>query len=186
METVRTLEKQLVEINKGLPKLPKGLTKWLADYGWLLVLIGVVLSVLSLFTVVPALLTALGILSLVGAQYGIFGYGLDLFGWLSAILSIVNLLIVIYLEAVAISPLKDKKYRGWELIFIASLVSITLGAIGSIITLALGSLLVTLVFYAIGLYFLFQVREHFAPHALKEKVVTTKPEFKAPVTEPKK
>lgn len=186
METVRTLERQLVEINKGLPKLPKGLTKWLADYGWLLVLIGVVLSVVTLFTIVPALLTTLGIMSFVGVQYGIYGYGLDVLGWLSVILSIVNLLVVIYLEAVAISPLKAKKYRGWELIFIASLVSIVLGAIGSIITLEIGSLVVTIVFYAIGLYFLFQLRDHFAPHVAKEKITAKKPEFKAAAAEPKK
>ena len=182
MDTVRTLENQLVEFNKGLPKLPKGLTAWLAEYGWIFVLIGVVLSVLSLVTIVPTISTIIGVSSLLNFQ----SYGFYTLGWLSLLLSIVNLLIVIYLEGVAIAPLKDKKYRGWTLIFIASLVSIVFGVAGSLITLQLGSLVVGVLFYAIGLYVLFQVREHFVAHTTKEKVATTKPAFKAAAVKPKK
>lgn len=180
METVKSLEKQLADINKGLPKLPAGLTKWLAEYGWLLVLIGVVLSVMSLFALVPLLLVAFGIIGVFGAQYGYAGYDVaSQLGWLSASISIISLLIVLYLEVVAISPLKAKKYRGWELIFIANLVSLGLGIIGSIIALQFASIIWSLVLSAIGFYILFQLRPHFLPHTAKDKVAhDTKPEFK--------
>lgn len=179
MEAVRTIEKKLVEINKGLPKLPKDMTAWLANYAWLLVLLGVTVSILSLFTILPVLLGALGLVSVIEAQYGLSRYGLDAAGWLSVVLSIINLLIVICLEILAIAPLKRKNYRGWELIFIASLVSIIVGIAGSIIVMQPGSLVLSLVVYGIGLYVLFQVREHFAPHVTKNtKASDKKPNLK--------
>lgn len=178
METVRMIEKQLVEINKGLPKLPRGLTKWLAEYGWLLVLIGVILSVLSLFILLPTLLTVLGVLSITDNIFGL-NYGFGTLSWISFLVTLIATVIVTYLEAVAITPLKTKQYRGWELVFIAGLVSVASSIISSVISLEAGSLVVSLMFYAVGLYVLFQVREYFVPHTAKDKQPTKKPDFKA-------
>lgn len=179
METVKSIEKQLVDVNKGLPKLPTGFTKWLANYGWLLVLIGVVLSVMSLIALVPLLLIAFGIIGVFDAQYGYVGYDVaSQLGWLSTSISVISLLVVLYLEAIAISPLKAKKYRGWELIFIANLISLGLSIIGSIIALQFASIVWALFLSAIGFYVLFQIRPHFVAHAADAPKTTKKPGFK--------
>lgn len=163
METVKSIEKQLVDVNKGLPKLPTGFTKWLANYGWLLVLIGVVLSVMSLIALVPLLLIAFGIIGIFGAQYGYVGYDVaSQLGWLSTSISVISLLVVLYLEVIAISPLKAKKYRGWELIFIANLISLGLSIIGSIIALQFASIVWALFLSAIGFYVL--CSDHISSH----------------------
>lgn len=178
METVKSIETKLVDINKGLPQLPISLTKWLADYAWLLVLIGVVLSVMSLFVLVPLLLAAFGLASLIGVGFGLPSYmTYGQLGWLNVLLSVGNLLIVLYLEATAIAPLKDKKYRGWQLIFIANLVSLALGMATSIIALQPESVLWSLLSAAIVFYVLLQVRSYFVAATTKDTV--HKPDLKA-------
>lgn len=182
MEIVDSLEKQLVETNKGLPKLPAGLTKWLADYGWLLTLISVVLGALSLLALIPAALLAFGLSTAVGVGYGLSGYGysplVSSFAWLSILLSLVNLILIIVIEAMAISPLKAKKHRGWQLVFIASLISLIFSVASNLVTMQLSSLVVGLVAYALGLYVLFQLRPHFLPHTAHDKKAEHKPAFK--------
>ena len=184
METVTSIEQQLVKINKDLPKLPKGLTKWLAEYAWLLTLIGVVLSVLTLLAFVPLLLTVFGVLSVANLSLGLAGYpntyGSDALGWFSIIVSIVSSLIVLYLEATAITPLKAKQYRGWQLLFCASLISLALTVVSDIITMQVGSIIMSLVFSAIGFYILFQLRPYFA--SAETKTADKKPAFKASKT----
>ncbi len=178
MDTVKSIEKQLIELNKGLPKLPTGLTKWLADYGWIIVLIGVIFAIMALVTLVPLLLVAFGVSTAVGVGNLFGGYGFSpLIGslaWLSMSVSFVNFVILIILEAMAVTPLKNKQYRGWQLIFIAYLISLALGVITSIVTANISSLLTNLVVFAIGAYVLFQIRPHFVPHAKN----VAKPAFK--------
>lgn len=193
MEMIASLEKQLADINKSLPKLPAGLTKWLADYGWLLVLIGVALSILALIALVPAALVVFGFSTAIGVGSGIAGYGFNplvsSLAWLNVLLSIANLLVVVALEAMAIAPLKDKKHRGWQLIFIASLVSLVVSIVSSLITQEFSSLVLSLVWSAIGFYVLFQIRPHFMGHTAKnEKTahVADKPAFKSAANTAKK
>lgn len=180
MDTVKSLEKQLLEVNKGLPKLPAGLTKWLADNGWLLVLIGIVFSITALVMVVPLMLIAFGISTTVGVGNMMSGYGftplIGSLAWLSTSLSFVNFLIIIVLEAKAVTPLKNKLIRGWQLIFIASLINLAFSVFTNIVTGSLSSLILGLIVYAFGFYVLAQLHPHFVPHAAtKDK----KPAFKA-------
>lgn len=180
METVKSIEQQLIKINQDLPKLPKGLTKWLAEYAWLLTLIGVVLSVMTLLAFVPIVLTAFGVVSTANLGLGLAGYnttyGFDMLGWLGMIVSIVSALIVLYLEAIAITPLRIKQYRGWQLLFFASLVSLALTVVSDIIAMQIVSIIMSLVFSAIGFYILFQLRPYFVPAATK--TTEKKPAFK--------
>ncbi len=173
MDTVKSIEAQLVDLNKTLPKLPAGLTKWLADYGWLLVLISVILSIMTLVTLVPLLLLAFGVSTAVGVGNLFAGYGFNPaiapLAWLSISISFVTLLFAIVVEAMAITPLKNKQHRGWQLIFIVMLVSTALSIVASIVTLQPGSLVINLVVYAIGFYVLFQLRPHFMPQATTSK-----------------
>lgn len=190
METIESLEKQLADINKGLPKLPAGLTKWLADYGWLLTLIGVVLGALGLLALIPVALVAFGLSTAVGVGYGISGYGFNplvsSLAWLSILLSLINLILIIVIEAMAISPLKAKQHRGWQLIFLASLVSFVFSVASDLIAMELGSLVFGLLVYAIGFYVLFQLRPHFLPHTARDKKTETTPAFKAAQKKPAK
>lgn len=68
----------------------------------------------------------------------------------------------IIIEAMAISPLKVGRKKGWDLMFMAMLV----GVLGGLISAVLSVRLFDIVFQAIGLfiagYFLFEVRNYFA------------------------
>lgn len=178
MDTIRSLEAQLVEINKSLPKLPKGFTKWLADCAWIFTLLAVIFSIITLVMLVPVLLVALGISTVAGLGTMFAGYGFNPLitplAWLSVLLSFVTLIISVVIESMAVSPLKQKQHRGWQLIFAVALISTAIGVVSSIVTAQLGSLIVNLVFYAIGFYVLLQVRPYFLQHAKK----TASPAFK--------
>ena len=71
MEALKSLEMSLVKATKDLPHLPKGLTTWLVENAWWLVLIGVVIGVIAVFPLIGAVMLVGG----VSAVYLGLGYG---------------------------------------------------------------------------------------------------------------
>lgn len=177
MESVRSLEDKIAEVHKGLPHLPGGARAWIVANAWWIVLIGVILSAMGLFATLNVLIT----LNL--AMSGAGGYGLayapfvgvSLIGaWVSLLFGAAGLVV----EAMAISPLKAQLKRGWDLLFLASLISLVAGLVGIVLGNFFGISGVA-IGLAIGWYFLFEVRDGF-----DGKTVVDEP--KSPVDGPKK
>ena len=155
MKILSDLENYLVKVSKKLPHLPNVFLNWLYENVWWLVLIGVVLSVLSLVSTVQWY----GLF--VSDIYGIVGHGgrTNAVG-LSIILSAIFGVIAVVVDGMAIMPLKEKRKRGWDLLFLASLIS----AAGLLISaLFSGWMLVSNLFglvigLAISWYLLFELR----------------------------
>lgn len=179
MQQLAPLEDAIAKVHKDLPHLPKGLTKWLVENAWWLVIIGVALGV---FAVLGTIATMLAGSLLVGALVGA-AMGGALF--LSSTISLLVMAATIVLEAMAIQPLKDKQKRGWNLLFLASLVGIA----GGLVSLLVGAFVggnpfgvVTGIFWtavgaAISFYVLFELRVHYvgAKVATEPTVVPPKP-----------
>lgn len=163
MKVVSDLETYLVKVSKGLPHLPKKVLDWLYENVWWIVAAGVGLSVLGA-------LSSLHWFSLFLADINaIFGYGYrfgfdGFFTILGSLGWAVIMIAAIVASALAIMPLKEKKKRGWDLLFMSSLIS----AVGAILSALLSgwALLSNLFGAAIGLaigwYFLFELRGHYA------------------------
>lgn len=156
MQQLASIEQSLSKLFKDLPHLPKGLTDWLADNAWWLVIIGVVLGVFGAFGALSALL-------LLGPVYAVFVGGLFDGGMLmlASLISIVALVATIAVEVMAIQPLKVKRKRGWDLIFLSSLISFAGSVLSSLILGNISSILWAVIGTAIGLYILFELRGHF-------------------------
>jgi hypothetical protein len=162
MESVNELEKTVAQWYKNVPHLPKEFTKWLADNIWWLVVIGVVLAVLGLLALIPLALFSLGLSAGVNAIYPTYtagGFGLV---WMGVLLSLVSLVVVTVLEAMAISPLKSKAKKGWTLLFIVAVVNALFSVLSNVVDLNFFGIVMAVVVVAIHGYFLFEIRSYFA------------------------
>ena len=155
MQQLSGLENSLGVLFKGLPHLPKDWRHWLADNAWWLALIGVVIGCLGILGLVPVVL---GISIFTGIIAG------PAAGALVIITGIVNMAVLVMsvaLEAMAITPLKAKQKRGWDMLFLVSLVTFTGAVLNALITGNIGNILGLILGTLIGLYILFEVRMYF-------------------------
>lgn len=151
---------------KPLPHLPENGRKWIASNAGVIVTVGLILSVIGTLFMVGALFTALSFLSSSIGLLGAFGVTVYSTGWIiSTIVSLLDLVLIITLTAMAIKPLKAMNKKGWDLLFMLSLASATLSVISTIINFdafsLLGGLMGAAIGLAISMYFLFEIRSYF-------------------------
>lgn len=179
MGALDSLEKQLDGVFKDLPALPKSAKELLVSWWPYLALI---LGALQLFA-------AWGLWGLVNLANTYVGYANELsvayggrpIGYTatdSALIygAIALLMVNAVIFFMAYSPLTKKVKRGWDLIFLATIINVVYGVLQVFVSgRGIGSLIVSLVGSAIGLYLLFQIRSYYgAKKAAKES--SAKPE----------
>lgn len=155
MQQLSGLENGLATLFKGLPHLPKDWRHWLADNAWWLVLIGVAIGCIGMLGLVPVVL---GITIFTGIING------PAAGALVVITGIVNMAVLVVsvaLEAMAIVPLKARQKRGWDSLFLVSLVTFTGAVLNALITRNVDHIIGLIIGTLIGLYVLFEVRMYF-------------------------
>jgi len=168
MDFINKLETTVAGWAKNVPHLPANGQKWIANNAWWIVLIGVILSGISLIVVFFGTLAAIAILAGVSAgTYNSFaGVGITGYTIVAAFIGLAFVLIRVLLMAAAISPLKALQKKGWVLLFVVWLVQAVSVVVGAVLTLSIGGFFVGIIFGAIGLaisgYFLFEIRNQFA------------------------
>ena len=186
MEAIHKLELILEEQYKKLPHLPENAQKWLATNAWWLVLIGVVIGVFAIFAILSLLsLTILG-LSIGGAALGA-GVGAAIGATVGGILLVTTIIsLAVYiaetaLMSLAITPLKDMKKRGWDLLFLVGLLNAASILVVGILTVDVFGLIWSLLWVALSLYFLYEVRDYFVVKKTvhHKEVVADKAKLKA-------
>ncbi len=166
MEAVKKLEKTIEGWLKPVPHLPSEWRKWLAENVWWLVLVGVILSVFAAFAALGAIITALSFMGAATSFYGYY-YTQTYSGWwfIASIISMVSLVITITLTVMAVNPLKEHKKKGWDLLFMAALVGLSLSLVSTVVSFNVVSFIPSLIGLAIGafigMYFLYEIRSHF-------------------------
>ena len=80
----------------------------------------------------------------------------------------------IFLTAMAISPLKDGKKKGWTLLFYVLLLQVLSIIVNAILTLGVISFIFSIIFgaicVAIGTYFLFEIRAEYGEGFSKAEI----------------
>lgn len=155
MQQLSGLENSLGALYKGLPHLPKDWRHWLADNAWWLVLIGVAIGCLGILGLVPVVL---GITIFTGIVAGPAAGALII---ITGIVNMAVLVVSVALEAMAIMPLKARQKRGWDLLFLVSLVTFTGAVLNALITGNVDHIVGLIIGTLIGLYVLFEVRMYF-------------------------
>jgi len=177
---IEKIEETLAKWLKPLPHLPVKFTKWVATNLWWIVLIGVVLSALSLIAMFTALFAIFAYLNL-GTTTVLGHYVTSSYSVFSALASIVSILFMIgtiVLTAMSISPLKSSLRKGWTLLFMVMLIQATFVVISAVLSgnvfLFVSNLLSGAVGVAISAYLLFELRSYFVGKAVKATVVSAK------------
>lgn len=153
MELVRNIEKTMREWYRGLPHLPTNISKWIAQNAWWLVIIGLVVGAISVLST----LSILGIGTAYVALYApVLGAALAA-TWVWLLIIVVALVI----QAMAVTPLKAMQRRGWELLFLAFLITASGGAASELLQGDVAGLLGSLLGLAIGAYVLFEIDRYF-------------------------
>jgi hypothetical protein len=155
MDALRGVENKLVEVNKSLPQIPENGKKILAEWFWVIAIIGVVLGAMGIVAILgigvagSALLTGLG-----GGLLAVSMWPMLLFGVLGMALTVV-------LELMAINPLKHRQYRGWQFMFAAVILQVIFSILQAVFTNSFSSVLGALLSFVIGAYLLAQVHSYF-------------------------
>lgn len=169
MGQLATLEKKLGDLYKSAPALPKDVKKTIVEW-WPIV--ALVLGVIQL-------LAAWGLWSLYRTYDRVSDFaneftryytgqsaGLD--GTEKAVIlaSIGVVLVSGAIMVAAYGPLKAKAKRGWDLLFLGVLINVIYAVLNIFIdNRGIGSFIMSLVGTAIGLYFLFQIRDAYTKKA---------------------
>lgn len=178
---VSKVEDRLVTLFKPLPHFPMKVSAWLRDNAWWLVLIGVVLSVTAIIYMLGVLMGAAYVAQPYLSAAAAYGYTVTINPMVivASWISVLSLVAVLIIEAMAISPLKRKLKKGWDLLLLASLVATATSLVAGLLNLDIAGVVMTVVAGAIGLYVLFEIRAAYTAKT-GAKEATAKPEFQAP------
>ena len=151
--SVRKLENKIEGWLKPIPHLPSTWRKWVADNIWWIMIVSVVMSAITIFTINSNL----------WHSYDPFAHT----GWwmFSSTISLLFMAVVTIISASAIKPLKNMKKKGWDLLFLVFIVKIVAEIVNLLISLNiflfLSSLVGIAIGAAIGAYLLFEIRSYF-------------------------
>ena len=176
MEQVSKLERMIIGWLKDVPHLPASVRKWLGINVWWIVVIAVVLSAIAVLGLLSALFTNLAALSGPGAAYYVSA---TLAGWLvvTTAVGLFFTIVELILMGMAITPLKERRKKGWVLLFATWLVAVVAMVVGAILTLNplgfIGNLIFGTIWVGITGYVLFEMHGQFA-HTERSKGVKGK------------
>ena len=148
---------------KSWPQLPKGFVDWLSKNVYWLALVGGILSLLVGVIGLIGLPTTLSASSTLDDFARAFGVSTQL-SWqfkFSAVVSVVQSLVSGVLLLLAYTPLKAMKASGWKFLYWNALLVWSLNIIYALITINIFSIVLNVVFGAIGLWILFSIRPAF-------------------------
>lgn len=166
MESLRKLETTVAEWYETIPHLPKASQRWIAQNVWWIVLVGVILSGIGIFWTLTLAVSAGALLTIFG---GVIGAAIGGFAVIAVLVSLAVTIVNTVIAALAITPLKALRYKGWSLLFLTSVINVASLVLVFILSFNLGALIWGLLVTAIGLYFLFEVRSLFVEVKKKAK-----------------
>lgn len=167
MSSLGSLEAKLQDAFKGAPPLPpsgkKALVEWVP---WINLVFGL-LALVSAFWLWQWAHVANGLINYANTISQAYGGGtvvanrLGVMVWLALIVLTVQALVML----AAFAPLKAHKKSGWDLLFYGVLLNVVYGVVVAFTSYGVGHLFSSLIGAAIGLYFLFQIRDAYTKKA---------------------
>ncbi len=166
MASVKKIENGLADVFKGLPKLPESSKDSLVKIWPWIALVGGILQIFAAYSLWKLVHYTNAVIDYVN-QTSIYLTGKSIAPTggekFVVYLGIIMLLAEGVIMIMAYSPMKSRLRRGWDLVFLATLLNVVY-AVVQVFTYhrGFGSFLGNLFGSAIGFYLLFQVRDRFA------------------------
>ena len=165
MKLLHKIETTVAGWLKGVPHLPAAGQKWLATNIWWLALIAAILTGISLLVAVTGLFSLLAIVGTYVATYYV-SEAVSAWAIITTLISIAFMAVSVVLLAMAITPLKELKKKGWVLLFMVWLLEVVSVVVSAVLTLNVAAAIISLLFGGIFLaiigYFLFEIHGQFA------------------------
>lgn len=165
MEYAAKLERAVLKWFKGVPSLPAGGRKWLGENVWWIVLIGAILTGISILMNIAFIATQISLIGSVSNSYYVTP---TVTSWeiVKGTVSVAFMIVEVLLLATSIQALKVRQKKGWVLLFAAWLVSGISVVVSALLTLSILGFIIGVIFGAVGVaitgYFLVEIHSQFA------------------------
>jgi len=166
-KSIEKLEELIVDWLRPLPRLPESFKKWFSVNLWWITLVGAIAAALGLIFMIVSLITMFLIMSGTSTYFGYFYTTSFYSGWdvFALIVSLIFMISTVVLAAMAVSPLKLGKKKGWTLLYYVLLLQTAAIVVNAVLTLSVISFVFNIIFgaicVAVGAYFLFEIRAEF-------------------------
>lgn len=161
MQYLSSIEDTVAGWYKNFPQPPRVFKRWLVDNVWWVIVINVFLGTLGLLATVKDA-------SMSGINFSLTLPGIfSTMDQAAASITFLIALVVVILNAVAISPLRNKYKIGWKLLFAALILSVLSLAIGVVLTFDVGAFISGAISSVIVGYLLFSFRDQYVVHSIK-------------------
>jgi hypothetical protein len=178
MGVVQDLEKSLSGLFKGLPQLPKSSKESLAQaWPWIALVFGVlqIMAAYWLWKLTERVEVLNDIVNTYSRYYTGEAAGLTGFDKTMIYAGLIVLVVDAVILLMAYTELKRRTSRGWDLLFLASLINVVYAVLTLFINgRGVGSFIFSLLGSAVGFYLLFQVRELYKNKGSTPTSTTTK------------
>jgi hypothetical protein len=158
MDTIRKLEVTVAKWYESVPHLPKEARTWLAENAWWITAIGVIVGAIG---IVSALFFTVLTGAFLAAVAGGVGAAIGALVFIGVLISLVLSAVAVFLGGMAINPLKAMKKKGWTLLFAILLLEVASIVVSNVLGMNLFALVWSLLWAAVGGYFLFELRSYF-------------------------
>jgi len=177
MELINKLEKLVLGWVKDVPHLPESARKWLGINAWWIILIVTIISGIAFLAALSGFFTYITLLGAASTAYYINASYTSI-AILKSSVSLVFLAITVALLAFSIQPLKERKKKGWVLLFFTLLVEALSIVVGAVLSFSFGGFIIQILFGAIGIaigaYFITEIHSQFAHPVKKTEKVEKK------------
>lgn len=165
MENIKQLESKIEEWLKPLPHLPANARKWISENLWWITIVGAVLEAWAIWTLIRVtyfVSSYYNAWSDFAKQLGV-DTGVTVSAWdnITVIGCAIFMIASIALMIASIKPLKDMKKRGWDIMFLAYLLSMGYAIFNMLNNFSFGAIISVVISAVIGAYFLFEIKSHF-------------------------
>jgi len=170
MDYMKKLETMVAGWHKGVPHLPVAGQKWLAANIWWIVLVGAIISGISVLFALGGLFTLIALVGAVSSSYYVYG-GVTSWAILSSLVALLFTAAAAALLALAVKPLKERQKKGWVILFATLLLNTLAVVVNAVLSFSVFGFVFGIIFGAIFLgiyaYFLYEIHGQFAHPAKK-------------------
>ena len=166
MNRLQKLESLIQDWLRPFPHLPDNVRKWLADNIWWMVLVAAFGSAIASLMVLGGIFAYMSFVGNAPSYNGFYVVSPYSAGWIwTAVVGLLFLAFATVLYSKAVTPLKEHRGQGWQLLFMLLLVAAAKILLDAVLTFSFFAFIFGIIFGAVGLaisaYFLFEIRSYF-------------------------
>jgi len=166
MSRVKQLETLIENWLKPLPHLPNDIQKWIANNVWWITLVAAFGSAIATLMALSGIFAYMSFVGNASNYVGFYAVSSYATGWIwSAVVSLAFLAISTVLLSKAVTPLKEHRRWGWDLMFIILLIGAAQAFLSAVFSFSFFEFIFGVIFSALGLtisaWLLFGIRSYF-------------------------